>query len=218
MSADYLLEEGSHTPPAAWDDFLSGTAAGVALTLVGHPFDTVKVRLQTQPALYKSGIQCCTDTIRKEGFFALYKGMGGPMLTVPLVNAIVFFGYGQAKSAMQRSQPADRPLSLLQISAAGACAGLLNTIVVSPVELIKTRLQIQHEAVSLRAKLHLSSSAATGAMTARPVEGGEKRVFEGPVDCVRKIVRQNGIKGLFRSVHAATRVVAWIRAEDSTSH
>lgn len=43
----------------------------------------------------------------KEGFFALYKGMGGPMVTVPLVNAIVFAAYGQAKEVMHQLQPAD---------------------------------------------------------------------------------------------------------------
>lgn len=103
---DVCIEEVSHEP-AGLDDFIAGTFAGVALTLVGHPFDTVKVRLQTQPTLYKTGTQCLKDTVRKEGFFALYKGMGGPMLTVPLVNAIVFAAYGQAKSVMHKLQPVD---------------------------------------------------------------------------------------------------------------
>lgn len=28
-------------------EFLAGTMAGVAITLSGHPFDTIKVRMQT---------------------------------------------------------------------------------------------------------------------------------------------------------------------------
>lgn len=30
-------------------DVFAGTCGGIAVTLVGHPFDTIKVRLQTQP-------------------------------------------------------------------------------------------------------------------------------------------------------------------------
>lgn len=34
---------------AAWKEITAGTVGGVAICLVGHPFDTLKVRLQTQP-------------------------------------------------------------------------------------------------------------------------------------------------------------------------
>ena len=30
-------------------DVFAGTCGGISVTLVGHPFDTLKVRLQTQP-------------------------------------------------------------------------------------------------------------------------------------------------------------------------
>jgi hypothetical protein len=30
-------------------DVFAGTCGGISVTLVGHPFDTIKVRLQTQP-------------------------------------------------------------------------------------------------------------------------------------------------------------------------
>jgi len=77
--------------------------------MVGHPFDTIKVRLQTQDVIkpvfgstphlrYKGGWDCMMRTIRQEGFLALYKGMSGPMVTVPVVNAIVFAFYEQALS------------------------------------------------------------------------------------------------------------------------
>ncbi|ELR19728.1 carrier superfamily protein [Acanthamoeba castellanii str. Neff] len=49
-------------------DFLAGTLAGVAITLVGHPFDTIKVRLQTgQKGLFSGAIDATMRTIRKEG-------------------------------------------------------------------------------------------------------------------------------------------------------
>ncbi len=30
-------------------DILAGTCGGISVTLVGHPFDTLKIRLQSQP-------------------------------------------------------------------------------------------------------------------------------------------------------------------------
>ena len=58
---------------------LSGTVAGVAVCLVGHPFDTLKVRLQTQPVnkpVYKGLIDCFFKTLKWEGIGGLYKGVG----------------------------------------------------------------------------------------------------------------------------------------------
>ena len=34
---------------ACTQDIFAGTCGGISVTLVGHPFDTIKVRLQTQP-------------------------------------------------------------------------------------------------------------------------------------------------------------------------
>lgn len=58
---------------------VSGTFAGVAVCLTGHPFDTVKVRLQTQPTtgfLYNGMLDCFVKTLKWEGFGGLYKGVG----------------------------------------------------------------------------------------------------------------------------------------------
>ena len=57
----------------------SGTVAGMAICLVGHPFDTLKVRLQTQPVenpLYKGLLDCFLKTVKGEGLGGLYKGVG----------------------------------------------------------------------------------------------------------------------------------------------
>lgn len=58
---------------------LAGTAAGIAGCLVGHPFDTLKVRLQTQPVhnpVYKGLVDCFLKTMKWEGIGGLYKGVG----------------------------------------------------------------------------------------------------------------------------------------------
>jgi len=58
---------------------VSGTVAGIAVCLVGHPFDTLKVRLQTQPVnkpVYSGLIDCFFKTLKWEGIGGLYKGVG----------------------------------------------------------------------------------------------------------------------------------------------
>ncbi len=140
-------------------DFLAGTFAGVALTIVGHPFDTVKVRLQTNRQA--KIISAITGIVRKEGALAFFKGMGGPMYTIPLINAIVFGGYAQGKDLLLGNT--QRELSLGEYSMAGAYAGLLSCSVACPVELLKTRLQIQ-------------TASRLSAMR-----------FQGPFDCARSI-------------------------------
>ena len=62
---------------------ISGMACGVSICLVGHPFDTIKVRLQTQPVnnpVYKGLADCFIKTLRWEGIGGLYKGVGKHLL------------------------------------------------------------------------------------------------------------------------------------------
>ena len=58
---------------------LSGTLGGVALCVVGHPFDTLKVRLQTQHSnnkIYNGVWDCFIKTLKWEGVRGLYNGIG----------------------------------------------------------------------------------------------------------------------------------------------
>ena len=59
------------------------------------------------------------------------------MASVALINAVIFGVYGDVKRRM-----AD-PDSLRSQAIAGSAAGLVQSVVCSPMELIKTRIQIQ---------------------------------------------------------------------------
>lgn len=41
---------------------------GVANVYVGQPLDTIKVKMQMFPNLYKSGMKCGLETFKKDGF------------------------------------------------------------------------------------------------------------------------------------------------------
>lgn len=63
----------------------AGTAGGIAVCIVGHPFDTLKVRLQSQPIenpIYKGLTDCCKKTYSQEGIGGFYKGVGKYLRTV----------------------------------------------------------------------------------------------------------------------------------------
>lgn len=62
----------------------------------------------------------------------MYRGVTPPMAGVALVNAIVFGVYGNVQRSMSE------PNSLRSHFLAGAAAGLAQSVVVSPVELVKS--------------------------------------------------------------------------------
>lgn len=49
--------------------------------IVGHPFDTIKVRLQTsEKTQFKGPLDCLLQTVRNEGLRGLYKGATPPLV------------------------------------------------------------------------------------------------------------------------------------------
>eukprot|EP01133_Synstelium_polycarpum_P001100 gene1100-1250_t len=149
-------------------DSIAGTIAGAACLFTGHPFDTIRVRLQTSTT--PIGImECLTNTVQKEGAMALYKGVTSPLVGMMFETAVLFAGYGQMKNLLQTDP--NVPLTLPQSSLAGAGAGLCASFVLTPVELIKCRLQIQ-------------------------TTGPQK--YSGSFDCLKKIFMERGIRGLYQ--------------------
>ena len=81
-------------------EVVSGTAGGLAVCFVGHPFDTLKVRLQTQPPpphhLYSGLWDCVTKTVKWEGVGGLYKGVASPALGQMFFRAALFSTFGSS--------------------------------------------------------------------------------------------------------------------------
>lgn len=123
-------------------DFLAGCLGGCAGLLVGHPFDTVKVHLQTQDyrnPLYRGTYDCLKKIVQKESLHGLYRGLSSPLASISVLNAIVFGVYGNVQ---RQSRDPD---SLFAHFCAGSAAGLSQTLICSPMELVKSRLQIQND-------------------------------------------------------------------------
>ncbi|KAG9120653.1 hypothetical protein FRC07_003783 [Ceratobasidium sp. 392] len=124
-------------------DLAAGSVGGAAQVIVGQPLDTIKTRAQIAPrGMFKGPMDILTQTVRKEGFFALYKGMASPLIGIAGVNSLLFASYAISKRVVSPFPD----LSLPQIAAAGAMAGAANSVLASPVEMFKVRMQGQYGA------------------------------------------------------------------------
>ena len=129
-------------------DVLAGTAGGVGLVVVGHPFDTLKVRLQTQShshPRYAGLLDCVQQTYSAEGLRGFYRGVASPLLGQMLFNAIQFMAYTRAKELVGglRGRSPAASLEVSDYFAAGALTGLAVSLVECPIDLFKTQLQTQ---------------------------------------------------------------------------
>jgi solute carrier family 25 carnitine/acylcarnitine transporter 20/29 len=155
--------------PALWKQLTAGTAGGVAITLVGHPLDTIKVRLQTDALLgeqkFKSALDCFKQTLKAEGPFGLYKGVTSPMFGSAALYAVCFGSFGIGKKIFGNSTP-------FELFNAGCFSGIFSTTVMTPMELVKVKLQLQFKS--------------------------DVKQYSGALDCAKQIYKEMGIKGIYK--------------------
>ena len=126
-------------------EFVAGTMGGWAQVVTGHPFDTIKVRLQTQPdpPRFRNASDCVRVTLKEEGFSGLYKGVTSPLAGIGICNAVLFTANGFFRRVLRGEEPL-RTLSIKEMTWAGALSGGVMAFVNCPVELLKVRLQVQY--------------------------------------------------------------------------
>lgn len=107
---------------------LPGAAQGLVMTIVGHPLDTVKTRMQSN-MFNKGMINCIVSTVKNEGFLGLYRGMMAPLISHVAKRSYQFpvFNYFKDKGT--------NPYL------AGLIAGASSTFVGAPFQVIKVNSQ-----------------------------------------------------------------------------
>lgn len=145
----------------------------------------MKVRLQTTTQ-YKGAYDAASSILKQEGASAFYKGTLTPLIGIGACVSVQFAAFNYARRAFeaqnasnsrnplkQTSLTEPAPLSYGQYYLAGAFAGIANTVLSSPIEHIRIRLQTQPH--------------------------GAGRLYSGPLDCISKLSRSPSIPmGLYR--------------------
>ncbi|KAK4533489.1 hypothetical protein CCYA_CCYA17G4371 [Cyanidiococcus yangmingshanensis] len=175
----------------AWKDVLAGAVAGCASRFVVAPLDVLKIRFQLQNEQivrqvwgqgpmsdsgkrYTGVAQAVRRIVQEEGWTALYKG-NVPALAMVVPYAAVQFGtFYQLRQWWNRLQQAEvndvqRYMGPTASVVSGALAGLLATVVVYPLDLLRTRLAVQ----------------------------GEPRLYSGLRQAVRMIWENEGLRGFY---------------------
>ncbi|KAG7360489.1 mitochondrial carrier protein [Nitzschia inconspicua] len=175
------LEPVDEQDVSFFHDFIAGGVAGSASVVVGHPMDTLKVRMQTS----KGNASMWSLATSYGGLPSLFRGMAAPLSTACVINAIIFSSYGWSSrmydehigEEMQMLNAATPPAihdSSVKAFTCGSFAGLVQALVICPQEHIKCRLQIQHG------------------------KGSPDHLYKGPLQAARNIVQLHGITGLYR--------------------
>eukprot|EP00960_Hanusia_phi_P067723 766685-Hanusia_phi.AAC.2 len=126
-------------------DIASGFAAGVNVTLVGHPFETIKVRLQTQPSppnhIYTGFIDCVRKTLTWEGPTGLYKGVAAPLLGQLFFRSALFWSNGLF--VRWASDNGKKTPSYLMFGVGGSFAWAVGALIECPLQLASSQMQVQ---------------------------------------------------------------------------
>ncbi|XP_013185860.1 mitochondrial ornithine transporter 1 [Amyelois transitella] len=163
-------------------DFTAGSLGGIAVVYVGQPLDTVKVKMQTFPHLYKGMLDCLKQTLRNDGIVrGLYAGTTPAIMANVAENSVLFAAYGYCQKIVCRvteTESVDQ-LSTLGNASAGFLAAFFSSFTLCPTELIKCQLQAMREV---------------------NVQGPQTAVKVTPFQLTQQIFRQYGIQGLFRGL------------------
>ena len=180
-SASSTLAADAPRPPSLtpFDHLISGLTAGSVSTLLLHPFDLIKTRLQasptTQPAIplppSTSSIALLRAIVRDEGVRALWKGISPNFIGNTIAWGSYFFLYNSFKQRYQQLTRRQQ-LSAVDYLACAALSGTCVAALTNPVWVVKTRMFLD----------------------ARTMAESEQRLLPA----LGRLWREEGVRGLYR--------------------
>ncbi|CAK7223082.1 Pyrimidine nucleotide transporter, mitochondrial [Sporothrix bragantina] len=199
----------------SWSHMVAGGVGSLAAATATAPFDVIRTRLQSdfyqqqlraanaaQPTTMNpikavsrhlgETMQIFVTVKRVEGWRALFKGLGPTLVGTVPAKSINFFTYGNGKRIIAEQAHVSQDTPWVQL-VAGVFAGIVTSTATNPIWLIKTRLQLDKN----------SADASRGI----------ERQYKNSVDCVRQVLRNEGIRGLYKGMTAS-----YLGAAESTLH
>ncbi len=180
----------------------------MATALATSPLDVLRTRLQTDfyqtrraPSLAAGSVGLGTslgavrDTVRilasirhTEGWRGLFRGLGPSLTGVVPASAIKFWTYGNCKRLLCDGM-GWHPDTVTVQAVSASSAGMATALATKPIWLVKTRLQLDKE------------------------QPGVRRRYRSSLDCVAQVLRQEGVRGLYRGLSASV-----LGAAETTLH
>jgi len=145
----------------------------MAATCIIQPIDMVKVRLQM--GAVGSPLTVAADIVKKDGVGALYKGLSAGLLRQATYTTARLGLFNQFTIELKKFNNDGKAIPLYQKALAALTAGGLGALVGTPADLTLIRMQADNTL---------------------PVE--QRRNYKGVADAFARIVREDGLGGLFR--------------------
>lgn len=208
-------------------DIAFGSAAGIVSKVFEHPFDLCKVRLQSQvldaTARFSGPIDCLYKTWKFEGVRGLYRGLPMPIIGAMAENASLFLAYNKVQQALLKyphfNSTTGHKITLDGIAIAGAGAGTVASFLLTPIELIKCKMQVQMIAAEAHVAPILATTGATASVTAALPRPAFSQL-QGPVGLVASVIKMHGVRGLWLG-HTGTLIretgggAAWFTTKEA---
>lgn len=169
---DFLRSKKDGSLPL-WKECIAGGCGGGAQVFFTNPLEIVKIRLQVAGEMAGGAQVRAWPVVKGLGFFGLYKGASACWLRDIPFSAIYFPAYAHMKVFTSDKNGRNGPLSLF---VSGFIAGVPAAGLVTPADVIKTRLQV--------------------------VARKGQQTYSGIVDCFRKILRTEGPRAFWKGAPA----------------
>ena len=178
--------------------------AGAVGKYIEYPFDTVKVRLQSQPdhlpLRYAGPLDCFRQSIKSDGVLGLYRGITAPLVGAAAETSSLFLFESLGRELLFASNLASREqgLSLPYLWLTGAFSGAFTSFVLTPIELVKCRIQ------------------------APMLADGSAGVPLRPIPVIKQVFRHEGLRGFWHGqlgtlIREAGGGSAWFGAKETVT-
>ncbi|OBT49385.1 hypothetical protein VE00_00288 [Pseudogymnoascus sp. WSF 3629] len=194
----------------SWAHLVAGGVGGMTAAALTAPLDVLKTRLQSDfyqsqlqsnrarlgisphahlsPARsailhFRETFQILFSVHKVEGWRALFKGLGPNMVGVVPARSINFYTYGNGKRIIADNFNHGEENTWVVLLAA-ATAGVVTSTATNPIWMVKTRLQLDK---------NVAERAGEAAV----------RRYKNSWDCVKQIIRNEGIRGMYKGMSAS---------------